>query len=491
MYQSEDTFELIKALSQTEKRYFRIFSGATGSTQNYMQVFDVLDRQDVYDANALKEKLAGKKINISYEKNYLQKQIQKTLRACYSENNAVIELQDILKTLEILHRKRLTAQSQKLVDKGIAIAEKYEQWNYNLELLEWQYRIYGRTGNYKKLKHYAEEGLAEKEKRISDMLAYARYQETIYTVLTIIQNKGIYTANEIRKDFRARIAAAEKQLKKHAGSFRIRELLYSSIYLMAHYSGDLKMAYTYARENYRLYNAHPWFKTELSFRYFVAIGNLITRCINLQKNEEGLQYIRELRAFTRQLPPFAAQEIQQEQHSILFEYESRILLNEQRYPEALQVAREFERNYNSKNLRKNILLSDRGKLTRVYFANGLLRESLKGVNEIINADPEGIKLDYLIYAHLLRLCIHYDLDKYDVLDYLADTASRTFQKYKLQDEFAADFITLMKTISKTNEPKKHRALFTAAHLRLKKQQQTLPEHYLDFVYWLKKKSGAS
>src|ERR1041385_6911634 len=53
---SSSLFELIKSLSQTEKRYFKVFlqKFVKGDTGMYAQLFDSIDKQKTYDESRLK-----------------------------------------------------------------------------------------------------------------------------------------------------------------------------------------------------------------------------------------------------------------------------------------------------------------------------------------------------------------------------------------------------------------------------------------------------
>jgi hypothetical protein len=487
MNQSDATYELVKSLTQNEKRYFRVFSASTGNDKNYLRVFDVLDKMKVYDSKALNKKLAGKKINISYEKNYLYKQLLKTLRTFYTESNSSIELQDTLKSIEVLYRKRLTAHCQKLVDKGLTIAKKFELWNYHLELLEWQYRIYARNGNYKKLMAFETEGLVEKEALLDQMQAYAQVQRLIFSAMSIVQNQGGYINKQVGAELKNAISEAQLLVKNYKSCFRILELAYSVIYISLHYLGNFKEGYVYALKNYELYQQHEHFKIDSAFKFFACIGNLINRCINTKRYEDGLKYIQELKSFVKRLSPFALQDIQQEQMSAVFGYESRILLGTKRFADALKAAKEFERVYINKNLRKNILLTDTTNLARVYFANDLLRESLKRLNTILNESPEGVKLEFFVYAHLLRLCIHVDLENYDVLNHLVQTAQRFFQKNEIKDDYASAFLVIIKLVSKADDQKMRKQLFAAHCAGLRKLAAEPFEQYFELSDWMEGK----
>jgi hypothetical protein len=487
MSQSDVAFELIKSLSQNEKRYFRVFSAAPGSDKNYLKVFDVLDKMKTYDSKVLNKKLAGKKINISYEKNYLYKQLLKTLRTFYTESNAAIELQDTLKSIEILYRKRLTAHCQKLVDKGVAICKKYELWHYHLELVEWQYRIFARDGNYKKLLAFEAEGLVEKEFLLDQTRAYGQVQRLIFSVMSVAQNQGGYLNKQIEEVLKAAIGEAQLLLKKYKSCFRVSELAYSVIYISLHYLGDFKEGYLYSLKTYELYQQHEHFKIDSAFKFFACIGNLINRCINTKKYDDGLTYIQELKSFVKKLSSFAVQDIQQEQIGAIFGYESRILLGTKRFAEALKAAKEFERVYSDKHKRKNILLTDSTNLARVYFANGLMRESLKRLNVVLNATAEGVKLEFFVYAHLLRLCIHFDLENYDVLNHLVQTAQRFFQKNEIKDAYASAFVDLIKQVSKTDDPKVRKQIFSRQCAGLRKLAQEPYEQYFELSDWVEGK----
>lgn len=487
MSQSDATFELVKSLSQNEKRYFRVFSAAPGSDKNYLKVFDALDKMKAYDSKVLNKKLAGRKINISYEKNYLSKQILKTLRTFYTESNAAIELQDTLKSIEILYRKRLTTHCQKLVDKGVGLSKKYELWHYHLELLEWQYRIYARDGNYKKLMAFETEGLVEKEFLLDQTRAYAHVQRLIFSVMTVAQNKGGYINKQVEEELKTAISEAKLLLKTYKSSFRISELANSIIYIAVHYLGDIKEGYVYALKTYALYHQHEHFQIDSAFKFFACIGNLTNRCINTKRYDDGLKYIQESKSFVKKLSSFAVQDIQQEHFSTIFGHESRILLATKRFAEALKVAKEFERVYVSKNLRKNILLTDTTNLARVYFANGLFRESLKRLNTILNESPESVKLEFFVYAHLLRLCVHVELDNYDVLNHLAQTAQRFFQKNEIEDEFASAFVELIKQVSKRDDPKTRKQIFARELPALKKLAKEPFEQYFEIADWVESK----
>ena len=89
MKPSTELFKLIKSLSKSEKRFFKLTSSLQTGEKNYLKIFDYIDKQAVYDEDALKKEFKGE-IFIKHfpsEKNHLYKLILKSLRSFYSEQS--------------------------------------------------------------------------------------------------------------------------------------------------------------------------------------------------------------------------------------------------------------------------------------------------------------------------------------------------------------------------------------------------------------------
>ena len=59
MAKKGELFLLIKSLSRTEKRYFRMFANMNKGSANYLRLFDAIDKQEVYDEKTIKEEFQG------------------------------------------------------------------------------------------------------------------------------------------------------------------------------------------------------------------------------------------------------------------------------------------------------------------------------------------------------------------------------------------------------------------------------------------------
>ena len=129
MAKSTPLFLLIKSLSKTEKRYFKLFAGQQGDAQNYLKIFEFIDKMEAYDEQLLREKFAGEPFlkHLHVTKNYLYKLILKGMRNYHSHKTVHSKIQNNLLDIEILHRRELFGQAEKIVDRTIELARRYEK----------------------------------------------------------------------------------------------------------------------------------------------------------------------------------------------------------------------------------------------------------------------------------------------------------------------------------------------------------------------------
>ena len=77
MEKNDALFLLVKSLSKSEKRQFKLYAGRLGgnSEKNFMALFSVLDKMELFDEQVILKKTNIKKQQISNSKAHLYKQI--------------------------------------------------------------------------------------------------------------------------------------------------------------------------------------------------------------------------------------------------------------------------------------------------------------------------------------------------------------------------------------------------------------------------------
>ena len=106
MKKNEELFHLIKSLSKSEKRYFKLETQQNESA-DYLLLFDAIEQQKTYNEAEIKAlfKDKGFIVQLTTIKNYLKQRILQSLRNFHQKISKNAELIDILRNVEILFHK--------------------------------------------------------------------------------------------------------------------------------------------------------------------------------------------------------------------------------------------------------------------------------------------------------------------------------------------------------------------------------------------------
>lgn len=120
--------ELIKNLSQTEKRYFKLLAKqqTPGKKNDYIKLFEAIDKQKVFNEDKIKQQFKGTPIEKRYAslKKYLYELVIKSLTFYNSETISSIKVRRMLDAAEILQRKGLYHQAIRKLDKAEKMANE-------------------------------------------------------------------------------------------------------------------------------------------------------------------------------------------------------------------------------------------------------------------------------------------------------------------------------------------------------------------------------
>lgn len=127
---SDELFRLIKSLSTEEKGYFKKFAMRhTTKINQYLKLFDAINRQEVYDDKTLKKQFR----NLPTLKNYLFELILQSVILSGSDTTAFEKiLQGMLRSGQLLKRG-LVDKALQLMDDNIELAHKTD--SYSLEAI--------------------------------------------------------------------------------------------------------------------------------------------------------------------------------------------------------------------------------------------------------------------------------------------------------------------------------------------------------------------
>ena len=141
---STKLFDLIKSLSGSEKRYFKLFvtNHKADKTSKYALLFDAIDAQEVYDDEALKALIyAGETIQsrkYSELKAYLYELILKSLHGYDEKTSIDFRIKGMLQSVRVLYKRSHYEGCKEILQKAKKIAYDHESFASILELLSWE-----------------------------------------------------------------------------------------------------------------------------------------------------------------------------------------------------------------------------------------------------------------------------------------------------------------------------------------------------------------
>ena len=139
-HQKDFLFVLIKSLSKSEKRQFKIFASRleTSSNTKFIELFNIFDKSEVYDEKLILKSGIIKKVQLSNLKSYLYKQILVSIRLNIPSQNIRYQLREQIDFAAILYNKGLYKQSLKILDKTKILALENDEKLMAYEIVEFE-----------------------------------------------------------------------------------------------------------------------------------------------------------------------------------------------------------------------------------------------------------------------------------------------------------------------------------------------------------------
>lgn len=477
--------ELIHSLSKSEKRFIRLNAQFHQGDKTYMKLFDAIEKQKVYDEEALKVKFRNEKFinQFGVVKNYLQQFILKQLRSYNSESKASIICQNLLIDIEILYWKGQFVLMKRLIHKAEKIAEKYQLYLVLEELLNWESRL--NTAQVKITLENVEEANKKHEAYMERYCHIVEYKKLINQTHFFIKKAEVIRTDEDKKTIEKLLNnKLLKEIPKRA-SFDEHYNFYMLNGVLNRLVNNQKASGEY-REKLLVYmEKHPHMLEENTIRYLSALHNLLMHSLIIKDYdlyEKSLSKLSKLEAKTIR-----------EKAAII---ESLCLFELGYYNETKQYQKsvDFVTNF---FLKQPSLLINQNKehyylvhyhAALAYFNLKDFKNALSWVNKVINLTSKMVRVDIRAATNIINILIHYELKNLLLIPYLIKSTLEFLKSHHLQTEFDKKFLLVMLALSKTNDEKEQQKTIAKNLPALEKLDKTSSiVSDIDVVEWLKYK----
>ena len=491
--QKDNLFVLIKSLSKSEKRQFKLYVGRLGVNEDskFLQLFNVLDKLATYDEAIILKRGIVKKQQLSNLKAHLYKQILISLRLNPSHQNIRIQIREQLDFATILYHKGLYKQSLKILDKAKALALANEEKNVAYEIIELE-KVIESQYITRSISNRADE-LTIQAKDVSRQNVLASKLSNLSLQLYGLFLKTGYVKNDeefkrVTKYFNDRLPVFEiSEL-----GFREKLWLYKSYLWYSFLTQDFLSCYKYAKKWVDLFHANPSM-IKLNPVFFLR-GN--------QYLLEALFFIKHHKKFKEALTnleqicseAWFPKGDNVESLTFLYLYSNKFNLHfmEGTFREGLPLVDEALEGIQKHRSRldEHHVMVFYYKIASLYFGIGENKKCIEFLEKIISNRSLEMREDLLCFSRILNLVAHYEAG----LDYNLDVLIKSTYKFliKMEDlyEVQKEMIRFLRSLGDIY-PHELKGEFIKLLKKLKEYEDHPYERraflYLDVISWLESK----
>lgn len=492
-HQKDFLFVLIKSLSKSEKRQFKIFASRleTSSNTKFIELFNILDKSEVYDEKMILKNGLIKKVQLSNLKSYLYKQILVSIRLNIPSQNIRYQLREQIDFAVILYNKGLYKQSLKILDKTKALAIENDEKYMAFEIVEFEKLIESQ---------YITRSIQGRADELVVQAKELNYRNTISSKLSnlSLQLYGIMLkTGYVKSD--AEYKYIDDYFKKHISKldeskfgFREKYWFYNANLWRSFLVQDFLASYKYAFKWVTLFYDNPNM-IYLNPVFFLKGNNYLLESLYMLKYKSKFKKYLVLLEETIKDARFP---INDNIASLSFLYlynnklnyhilEGSFVESEYLIPEILNKLK-----IHSDHLDEHHEMLFYYKIASIYFGNEKYAECINYLEKIINNKNLSMREDLMCFSRLLCLIAHYELGK----DFYIENQIKNTYKFliKMNDmhEVQKEIIRFMKNLNSIYPSNIKKEFIKMKERFVELDKNTYEKRaflYLDIISWLESK----
>jgi hypothetical protein len=494
MKPSAELHRLIKSLSKSEKRFFKLNSSLQSGDKNYLKIFDFIEKQKNYDEYELKDYFKDERFikHLPSEKNHLYRLILKSLRAYYSDQSVSSQLKQEIKNIDILYRKALYKECSKFVKRAKNLAREYEKFYYLFELINWEKRL---------LEEAYESGiftinlddLIQEEREVLEKLQNLAEYHVLYSRINYVFRSGGFTRNEQEREIVNEIEDYHLiKGKNTALSTRATTICYYIKGVCSASKRDYENALIFFRKAKSVMELRNKIRDDLQKRYINTLNFLMFCYIDTYDFKKAELMAEEIKALNGK-KAFTALDSKVRLFTSTWIGKLHMSNRKGHFAEAVDFIPEIESGmelYGEKiNKEKSLLFTYN--MAYAYFGVGDYRAALRNINEVLNDNEKELRQDIYSFARIFNLIIHFELENHDFLEYDLKSAARYLNKHPKDYQVEKLFITHIKRLAKEENKIGQKDIFAQFNEKLnnllKNDRENVILEYFDILAWTESK----
>lgn len=421
-----------------------------------MERFDDGELQRRMRRNVLGNRLA-------VEKNYLKAQILRSMRAFHAEKNIEAQLDGMMMDLRFLYQKKLYSQFSSALRRAKKLAEKHEHFQVLVELGGLERRFFWERPG-RKAGEVLESILDEMRTASERLFNKNGYTDLLNRIYSIIRGTALLAEKSREEALEEIIQHPLLADVSRATTFSSR-LYFHQIHAIYHQlQNHLEAARDHYRQVLNTWESHPNESAYRQSQYRRGLANYLAICHLLEDYSEFGAVL----ALIRESPGKTIAD-RVEKFDLLAHYgliqcfgKADFDAGEKLANEIISQLPDFEQKLSDS--RKSLLWLN---LAVLFLFRENWSDSLKWVNTILDAPASTAGENTRHQARLWLVLLHYELENYDLLEYLTRAQIRYFKS--LDGDYGAE-LAVLKFFSTLAE--KSSAEASAAFANLKSRLET-------------------
>lgn len=488
---STPLFHLIKTLSKSEKRNFRLYvnRGSGSDAVLFVQLFNVLDKQKSYDEEAIFKRIPSmKRQQLSNVKRHLYKQLLTSLRLIEIQKNIDLQIREQIDFAKILYNKGLYLQSLKMLDKVKSIAQDSHQDILELEVIEFEKLIEARHIT-RSIESRADELALEADRRNEVISSFSRLTNLALRLYGLYIQMG-HVRNERDSKMVKRFFESNLPKMDRLQMTFFEKIYYYQAHVWYHYIlQNFRQCYKYSQMWIELFHEYPDMLLKDPDMYLRGLNNLLASLFYTSSYSRLTETLDKFHEFDKKY----GKEFSKNTQTFSFLFYNTGLINkhfiEGTFTEGVKLAPEMYKKlkFYEPHLDPHRVLVFYYKLACLYFGSGDNNTAIEYLNRIINFKAGNLRGDIQCFARLLNLIAHYELGHYNLLEYLLKSVYRFLARMEGLNLVQQEILKFLRR-SLNQEAKD----VGQAFVQLRDRLAPLAEHpyerrsflYLDFISWL-------
>lgn len=414
---STELHELIHSMTKDEKRSFKSYvlksvPKEKKEDRRYLRLFDIINKQEIYNESELLESLNDiKPHQLPGFKNYLYNNILKSLEQSCSESSVEIIIRREINQVQILYNKGLYVQCEKILNKALKVAVKYEKEILLAGIYSWKKKLM--------LHRFSQD---EENKIINE-------EREIYSKLD--KEKEYYwlwlrSASHLNKQRVSRSKTESRNWMEKLGnspyfrdenlaiSFFSKHLFYYLKATDSYIKSDFKNILHYSHKQVDHFKRNPHQIGEDPDAYIVALNNYIIGLVMLEKFKEAAAQLAEFKNISAgyKLTPISKAKVFGFYHSHLINIDSGL----SNFSGAEKHISDFDSNLpeHYKYIRRSNLIVIYFNIVTIFFIYKAYKKCLIWINRIFNEFTVDVREDLQAITRIISIISNYELENNDL-----------------------------------------------------------------------------